>query len=582
MLYLLNFFTNHNLKYLMTFFKPFLLIVILLVNQNVLAQKYTPPFDFKMLLSGTFGELRSNHFHSGIDIRTQGVEGHKVKAIADGYISRIKISTSGFGKAIYITHPQTGHTSVYAHLQKFSSKIDGIVKKEHYKQESFEIDFFPNKDALQIKQGEIIALSGNSGGSGGPHLHFEIRDTKSEHPINPLQFGFDITDNMAPVLEKLKIYAFDTTLINGYNKSKIYTISKKNNTYAINEIPTINGGFALGIVTYDQADNASNKNGVYSIKVTIDKSVYYQFTADELDFNTNRYLNAHIDYCEYTKSKNRYHRCYKLPNNKLTNYSNLINNGIISFKDTLTHQIKLEVNDIYGNTSNLSFKVKATNNPFLMRCPLPKDTINTSFSFDKVNTFKKEDIKLQMEAFSLYEPIMFHYKTTNSVSGIFGKVHHIHFNDTPVHEKYTLELKANVPDRLKAKTYIATTNMKGNFVYIGGEWVNGFLKTKPKEFGDFCIVADTINPEIKAINIAAEKMLTDQTSIKLSIKDSGSGIKSYRGEIDGKWILMDYDYKTKLLRFDIDKNLSKGKHNFSLEVMDNVGNTTKYKAGFTY
>ena len=227
MLYLLNFFTNHNLKYLMTFFKPFLLIVILLVNQNVLAQKYTPPFDFKMLLSGTFGELRSNHFHSGIDIRTQGVEGHKVKAIADGYISRIKISTSGFGKAIYITHPRTGHTSVYAHLQKFSSKIDGIVKKEHYKQESFEIDFFPNKDALQIKQGEIIALSGNSGGSGGPHLHFEIRDTKSEHPINPLQFGFDITDNMAPVLEKLKIYAFDTTLINGYNKSKIYTISKK-------------------------------------------------------------------------------------------------------------------------------------------------------------------------------------------------------------------------------------------------------------------------------------------------------------------------------------------------------------------
>ena len=189
----------------MTFFKPFLLIVILLVNQNVLAQKYTPPFDFKMLLSGTFGELRSNHFHSGIDIRTQGVEGHKVKAIADGYISRIKISTSGFGKAIYITHPQTGHTSVYAHLQKFSQKIDGIVKKEHYKQERFEIDFFPNKDALQIKQGEIIALSGNSGGSGGPHLHFEIRDTKSEHPINPLQFGFDITVNMAPVLENLKI-----------------------------------------------------------------------------------------------------------------------------------------------------------------------------------------------------------------------------------------------------------------------------------------------------------------------------------------------------------------------------------------
>ena len=165
---------------------------------------------------------------------------------------------------------------------------------------------------------------------------------------------------------------------------------------------------------------------------------------------------------------------------------------------------------------------------------------------------------------------------------MFGLVHHVHNNKTPVHKKYTLSIKANVPDALKSKAYIATTNMKGNFWHIGGEWENSFLRTKVREFGDFCIVADTTNPEIKGVNIFDEKVFNTQTTIKCTIKDKNSGIKSYRGEIDGKWILMDYDYKRNLLRFDIEKNISKGKHTFTLKVIDNVGNTTNYKAKFTY
>ncbi|MEC7863940.1 MAG: M23 family metallopeptidase [Bacteroidota bacterium] len=566
----------------MYFFESFLLIIILLINQNVLAQIYVPPLDFEMLLSGTFGELRSNHFHAGIDIKTEGVEGQKVRAIANGYVSRIKVSTWGYGKVIYITHPQTGHTSVYAHLKKFSSKINDFVKKEHYKKERFEINFFPNKDALLITQGEIIALSGNSGGSSGAHLHFEIRDTKSERPINPLQFGFKIYDDITPILRNLKVYAFDTTLINGYNKSKIYTISKRNNTHTINETPTINGNFALGIFTYDKSNNAYNKNGVYSIKLSIDSNTHYEFKADELDFNTTRYINAHIDYCEKQESKNKYHRCYKLPNNKLKNYSNLINNGIINFNDTLTHQINIEVSDFYNNTSNIRFQVKSTNDPFLMRCPLPKDTITTSFKLKKPNMFNATDFKLYMHPNSLYEPLKFRYNTTDSVEGVFGLVHHVHNNTVPVHKKYTLSIKANVPDKLISKTYIATTNMKGNFWYIGGDWVNGFLKTKTREFGDFCIIADTTKPEIRGLNIFPGKKFNTQTTIKLKIKDKESGIKSYRGEIDGKWILMDYDYKNNLLRFDIEQNISKGEHTFTLKVVDNIGNVSNYSAEFTY
>lgn len=566
----------------MRFFKPFLLIVILLTNVNLTAQNYTAPLDFKMLLSGTFGELRGNHFHAGIDIKTEGVEGQKVRAIADGYISRIKVSTWGYGKVIYITHPETGHTSVYAHLQKFSNKIDSIVKKEHYKKESFEINLFPNKDALKVKQGEIIALSGNSGGSGGAHLHFEIRNTKTEHPINPLQFGFNIADNIPPTLSKLKIYAFDTTLINGYRKSKIINIKKTNNKYSIDETPTINGSFALGISTYDKLNDSYNKNGVYSIKVCVDSSICYKFTVDELDFSTSRYINAHMDYKEKKESKKKYHRCYKLPHNKLTNYSEIINEGIINIKDTLPHLISLEVTDIYGNLSDLEFNVKSTNNPFLTRCPLPKDTINTPFSLDKVNIFKKENMELHMESFSLYEPLMFHYNTIDSVDGVYGKVHQVHYNNTPVHKKYVLSLNAEIADSLKARSYIATTDLKGNFWYIGGKWTEGFIKTKTREFGNFCIITDTINPEIKGVNISPGKIFNTQSTIKCTIKDNDSGIKNYRGEIDGKWILMDYDYKKNLLRFDIDKNISKGKHTFTLKVIDNVDNEKIYSADFTY
>ncbi len=554
----------------------------MLSNLNMYGQEYADPFEFRMLLSGTFGELRGNHFHAGIDIKTQGVEGQKVKAIYDGYVSRIKVSSFGYGKAVYITHPKTGHTSVYAHLQKFSAKIDSIVKKHHYKKENFEINLFPNKNALEIKQGEVIALSGNSGSSSGAHLHFEIRNTSTENPINPLKFGFKVDDSIPPTLKKLKIYSFDTTLINGYRKDKIINIKKEKNKYFIDETLTINGAFALGILTYDKLNDSYNKNGVYSIQLSIDENICYKFTADELDFSTTRYINAHIDYKEKIERNNKYHRCYKLPNNNLTNYSNLINKGIINIKDTLTHLISLEVTDIYNNISKLEFNIKTTNNPFLNRCPINRDTTKISFKLDRVNIFKKKDLELHMEAFSLYEPIMFNYNTTDSVDGTYGKVHHVHFNNTAVHKKYVLAIAVNVPDNIKSKTYIATTDMHNNFSYIGGRWKDGFIKTKVREFGNFCVIADTTKPEINAINIFPNKILTSQSSIKFTIKDNESGIKSYRGEINGKWVLMEYDHKNNLLKINIKENISKGEHTLKLKVIDNVNNENIYTANFTY
>ena len=558
-----------------------LFLLFLLINSSVFGQQYSAPLDIKMLLSGTFGELRGNHFHAGIDIKTDGVEGQKVYAISEGYISRIKVSAWGYGKAIYINHPD-GRTSVYAHLQKFNTRIDSLVKIEHYKKESFELNFYPNKNEIKIQKGEFIALSGNSGSSSGAHLHFEIRDTKSEHPINPLSLGFEISDDISPTLKKLKIYTFSNTTIDDTTEDQIYNLKKTASNYSISKTPIINGDFALGIFTYDKLNESHNKNGVYSIKLIVDSITTYVFTVDELNFSTSRYINAHIDYKEKKESKNKYHRCYKLPNNKLNNYTTLLNDGIISFNDNEIHLIQIEVSDVFGNTSTLSFNVQATNTETNKVVKEIKVDVIKKFFYRKPNIFKAKDFELHMESNSLYEPLDFTYNTQDSLDDIFGVLHQVHNDKTPVHKKYVLSIKTNIPKILEDKVFIAKKDKYDNFWYMGGSWRNGFLRAKVREFGDFCIIADTIKPEIKGINIYPDKIFNTQTTIKCTIKDKESGIKSYRAELNGKWILMDYDYKRNLLRFDIEKSIIKGKHTFTLKVIDNVGNTTNYNAEFTY
>ena len=554
-----------------------LLTTFIMKPTNCLSQNYIPPVDIKMFLSGTFGELRSNHFHSGIDIKTQGKIGEEIYAIADGYVSRIKISSYGYGKAIYIDH-NNGHTSVYAHLESFPDKIDKIIKKEHYKKEQFEINFYPKKNELLVKQGEIIGFSGNSGSSSGPHLHFEIRETISQHPINPLLLGYNIEDDIAPTLNKVKIYSLTEGKLN-YNDEQIFNIKKINNIHTITDTPEVVGEFALAISTYDRLNNANNKNGVYAIKMYIDSIIIYDFKVDELDFKTNRYINAHIDYKEKQENSIKYHRCFKLPNNKLTNYNYLDNNGIIRFADDKKHIVKIEVTDIAGNISILQFYIKSNTSK-----NIKKTTNNATkeFSYSTPNMFKEEGFELHMQTHSLYQDVPFEYQVKDSIANIYGKLHQCHFEYEPVHKKYIISIKSEVPEQLKEKAYLAKMSKRNTFKYIGGRWQNGFLRGKVREFGNFCVVTDTINPTIKALNIIDEKDISNQETIKCVIKDKESGIKSYRGEINGEWILMEYDHKRNLLKYKIDENLKQGRHIFNLEIIDNVGNKTDYQANFTY
>ena len=563
--------------------KTITILIFILFGQQILrAQDYINPLDFRLLLSGSFGELRSNHFHAGIDIKTQGVEGQKVYAIADGYISRIKVSSYGYGKALYIRH-YDGRTSVYAHLKEFSSKIDSITKKEQYSRKIFEINIYPQPNTINVNQGDIIALSGNSGSSGGAHLHFEIRDTKTEQPLNPLDYGFKVKDIISPIIKELKVFSIEDAINRDNIKNQIFRVKKNNQLYSIDSIINVDKKIGLGIFTYDQSNDAYNKNGVNSIKVFLDSILIYFFELDRLDFNKNKYINAHIDYQEKKNSKKKFHKCFKLPNNSLKNYKEILNNGYIRLKDNDIHKVRIEVNDTYQNTSILNFKIRMKTEQKEVKSNkiIDANTRTKLFPWNYENSFENDNFKISIKERTLYETINFRYKKKDSISGVYGNIHMCHYDYVPLHKKATISIKSKIPIQLKEKAYIAKVNNE-KYSYVGGKWKNNYLTTKSSELGDFTIVIDTINPIIKGVNIYPGKEIKKQTTIKCTIDDRDSGIKKYNGKINDQWILMDYDHKRKLLKYNFDKILKKGNNTFVLEVEDMVGNIKIYKAKFSY
>lgn len=560
--------------------KQLFLLSFSLISLSIFSQtNYHSPLNFELLLSGTFGELRGSHFHTGIDIKTEGVEGQKVFSIADGYVSRIKVSTWGYGKAIYITHPD-GNTSVYAHLKEFNKEIEKYVNEQQYKKENFEIQLFPSKEKFPIKRGEVIALSGNTGGSGGAHLHFEIRNTKSEHPINPLQFNFDVTDNIQPTIVGIKIYPHQNSSVNNKNESVKYSLTKKGNNYSVNskQIIKVNGDISFSISTYDKLNGAYNKNGVYSIKLFIDNNLIHHFLADELSFSEKRFLNAHIDYSEYTESKTKYNRCFNLPYNKLSNYKTNVNDGIFNFIDSLTHKIRFEVEDFEGNKSEVNFEVQSqSTSP-----EFETEDSGDRFLYNQANVYKNLKFEAHLEKYSLYEDCNVHYSVGIKTDNTLSEIHNFMSSSIPIHKNYVLSIKEKIAKNITDKVYIAKVNDNGTFTYKGNSWRGSFLSAKVREFGNFTIISDTVNPIILGINVKDGKNISSQTTIKCTIEDKGSGISFYRGEINGKWILMEYDYKKNLLTYKIPSDFEKGKHTLTVVVKDRMGNKTEYTDNFTY
>ena len=552
----------------------FLLFSAVTIAQTDYPKDYfRSPLDIPLYLSGTFGELRGNHFHTGLDFKTQQKEGLNVYAVADGYVSRIKISTWGYGKAIYITHPN-GFTTVYGHLQKASPAIEAYIKKAQYAQKSYEVEMMPTESELVVKKGNVIALSGNSGGSGGPHLHFEFRDTKTEKIVNPMFFGFDtqIKDSRSPIINNVVVYPVgDSSSVNQSRMPLEVSLSQqKDGSYITGKI-TAKGKIAFGVNTYDVFDNSYNKNGVFKVEAFCNGKPYFGYTFNTFAFDEGRYINALIDYARFKRTGQRVQRLFMTEPYLFSVITSNNTYGMVEVPANLTQNFRIEVSDFHNNKSIIHIPIQYSS----VSAPAI-ETKKTDFFLKarKDHSYAKNDVSVFIPAGTFYDDFYIDFDVKDSVL-------YLHNELVPVHNNITITFdNVNLSEADAAKTFIASANgsrLRYNKTYKKGKTYTIYTK----DLGEFKLAKDTTAPRITNPNFVSGKWLSKQRYLEVEIADNLSGINTYDGYLNGKWILMEYDYKTKKITYDFEDDIAdEGRNDLKIVVTDNIGNSTTFESHF--
>lgn len=557
-----------------------LLIFLLIFMQFITAQNPYPqdyfrnPLEIPLVLAGTFAELRSNHFHSGLDIKTQQREGLNVFATAKGYVSRIKISHWGYGKALYITHPN-GYTTVYAHLKKFSPKIEIFIKKAQYKQETFEIELFPAIDELLIETDEIVAFSGNTGSSNGAHLHFEIRD-KSERPINPMLFGIEIKDTRKPTI--LSVYAYpinENSQVNKTNeKTKLRLIPLPDGNYTVEGIKAF-GKIGFGINTYDRQDNAPNKNGVSNIQTFFNGNKNFEIDFKRFSFTETKHLNRLIDYAHFKDHKSRIQKLFVQTNNPLSLYKNVNENGYINIADSTASIYKVSVKDYKGNETWLTISIIGEQNDSIT--PRHIEVTDYFIYADQATNLEDENVSVYFPSNTFYDDFYINFNVNCDTLTL-------HKPSVSAQKYFTINYDiSNYDEDDKDKLFIARLvgYYKNYLSYIPTTRKGSILSARSKILDTYVLGVDAENPEIKAINFQKNKWLSKSSYLKVEVKDEISGIRNYRATINGNWILMEYDAKKNKLTYDFNDNIiTETENNLKIIVTDNVGNSSTFETIF--
>ena len=549
-----------------------LLILTSLFLNSFLAQEnhfktFRSPVGIPISLSGNFGELRSNHFHTGLDIKTNGSINYRIYAIDTGYVSRINISHWGYGKAIYIDHPN-GFTSVYAHLNHFPEKIEKIIRQKQYELHQESITYYLDSSQILVSKGEIIAFSGNSGSSSGPHLHFEIRETQSEHPVNPQQFNFEILDNRPPVISQLKVYNFPNKSINLLCSEKVFTLKKFKNSYRINNdsIISLSGPFGIGVAAADYYTNSTNLCGIYSIKMYVDEVLKYDLKFDELDFDNNHQINIHKDFNAYQEHRHKIHQLFIHPNNELKIYNRSLGNGLIDFKDSSIHKVKIRVADFNNNYSELNFYF------------LHKDSsscLENKNDFNKYIFSQDSNWRISLDSNSFYNfPKIKMKSQINNVEIT---------NNLPAKNQFILSMKIT-PEYSPyiEKTFMANITKKGNILNKNGKIDEKWISAEVKKMGTYQLIIDTVAPKI--IQLGNNRLKKINQSLNFKIADDLSGVENYDVYIDEQWVLSNYSYKTSKLHVPLDKyaRITKGEHNCRLLISDERNNKSSLDFKFKF
>ena len=563
-----------------------ILLFLICSFSGLLAQKipvnelFTGPIKPPYFFSGDFGELRPAHFHSGLDFRTQGKTGLPVFAVKDGYISRIGVSPIGYGNALYMNHPD-GTTSVYGHLERFRSELQEYVREKQYDQESFPINITLSSGEFNYKKGEIIAWSGNSGSSGGPHLHFEIRNTASERACNPIFYNFGIKDNSAPKITAIYVYPLTATSNVGQDRSK-----KRFETVPVpdgyrlknNQAIQLYGKIGIGIQAEDYFNGVGLKCGIYSATLFCDGKQVFGFKMESFSFDDSRYANSQADYEEYIKAHRWIQRLYKQPGNHLDIYYPADRSGILNLDDGKGHEFEIVVNDAFKNKVSLKFHTTSKKSSL----PAKIQTSGKLFQFDQPNAFENDRIRVDIPKGALYDNLDFVWKSAPKPTGCYSELLQVNSKFIPLQKPYSLAIKCvGLPEELRNKALIVAIDpTTGQKAAIGGDYSGGWVTVKTYLFGSFAIAVDRTPPVITSLSIKDNKTLTNASKLQFKIADDLSGIKTYRGEIDGNWVLFEYDAKSKLLSYTFDKNrMVFGKsHLIRLVVTDYKENSTEYKA----
>lgn len=551
----------------------FFLISLVCLGQNQHPKDFfSVPLEIPMQLSGNFGELRPNHFHAGFDFKTNQREGLNIHAAADGYVSRIKISTAGYGKAIYITHPN-GYTTVYGHLQKAIGTIQDKIEELQYSGKSYEIEAFFKPNELPIKKGQIIALSGNTGGSEGPHLHFEFRDNKSENIINPLFFGLDLKDTKKPIVSSLLVYPIDAN--STANESKIPVILnlslQKDGTY-LSEKVLATGRIGFGINAVDWDDVSYNANGIYKSQLISNGTPTFGYEFDQMVFDEGRYVNAFIDYYRYKKT---HQRVQKLFMKNAYNWSNIyqnVGNGIYNVVPNFTGVQRVEVSDFSNNRTIISIPIQYSNQAAAVLNPIKSTKYFVKAKVDAI--FEKDNFSVSFPAETFYDDFYLNFDVKNNIL-------HLHDDTVPAHSNFTITAVDSVSaEEEKKKMFLSSFNGK-KWTFNTTKLVGNTFTCRTKTLGQFTLMKDTIAPTIKIAKSIEGKWITAQKSISLTISDNLSGVKTYNGYLNDVWVLFEYEPKlNKITHIFKDNLLLEGANKLKVIVTDNVGNSTIFETQF--
>lgn len=547
---------------------------------------FDSPLHMPITLAGNFGEIRPNHFHAGFDIRTEK-EGMPVYAVADGYLSRIKISPVGYGKALYITHPN-GYVSVYGHLRAFNTTIQAKTNALQNQLQSFEIDtlLLPAQQ-LPVKRGDLIGFSGNTGSSQAPHLHFEIRNELTEMPINPYYFGYKVEDSIQPTVVSIAVYPInEAASINGRNRTKKIIPRRINGSYIISPTDSllVNGEIGFGINCYDRENGGSGTNNVFSIELLSGGKRIYYYEMETFSFDNARYVNAHIDYAEKQRSRQTIQKCFLAKNNALEIYKGVLNRGIIDFKDDQDHWITFIVKDYAGNKTELSLKVKSTSKGIAL--PISATKKDSIYKCHVSNDIGEAEFQAFFPPFTLYDDHTLNYKMGyRSSRSFYSNIYEIEDETVVLQKAMILKFYVQgIPADLYKNLCIVSIDKTGKQTYEGGSFLTDFVYTEVKHLGKFAVTMDTTPPEIRLLlkqpKGATVANFSGLKNIKLKVTDNLSGVKKYRGTIDGKWVLCEYDQKNDLLFYTFDKSIQPGNHLFKLEVEDDRSNKKEWEMTF--